>query len=69
MLLIINLIGGGLGPQIIGTASDLLTPRYGDDALRYALLAVAVTFSVWAWVHFLLAARAVGADFARATAS
>ena len=67
-ILIINLIGGGLGPQIIGSASDLLTPRYGDDGLRYALLGTSVFFSTWAWVHFALAARTVRADFAAATA-
>ncbi|RVU03368.1 MFS transporter [Novosphingobium umbonatum] len=37
-LLINNLIGVGLGSLTIGKLSDLLTPTYGDDALRHAIL-------------------------------
>ncbi len=40
-LLTINLIGLGIGPTMVGVLSDLLTPRYGDQSLRYALLVVA----------------------------
>lgn len=37
-LLINNLIGAGLGSLTIGRLSDWLTPTYGDDALRHAIL-------------------------------
>jgi predicted MFS family arabinose efflux permease len=37
-LLINNLIGVGLGSLTIGKLSDLLTPTYGEDALRHAIL-------------------------------
>jgi hypothetical protein len=37
-LLINNLIGVGLGSMTIGKLSDMLTPAYGDDALRHAIL-------------------------------
>ncbi len=37
-LLINNLIGLGLGPWLIGVVSTTLTPRFGADALRLALL-------------------------------
>lgn len=37
-LLIINLLGAGLGPQIIGLISDGLQDSYGQDALRVALM-------------------------------
>jgi MFS family permease len=32
-----GLIGSGLGPFIVGAASDILTPIYGDEGLRYAI--------------------------------
>jgi len=35
-----TLIGGGLGPLVSGALSDVLTATYGDNGLRYALLAV-----------------------------
>lgn len=65
-IFIINLIGGGLGPQIIGSLSDVLSPSYGEDSLKYSLLGVSVVFSGWAWGHFMLAARSVQADIAAA---
>src|SRR5437762_213438 len=62
LLFVINLIGLGLGPQTVGLASDLLTPVYGRAAIRYALLAVVVTGSVWAALHYFAAARTLRAD-------
>ena len=35
-----GLIGAGLGPFIVGVASDLLTPGYGSEGLRYAIAAM-----------------------------
>jgi sugar phosphate permease len=40
VMLLGNLIGMGVGPQLVGLASDLLSPRVGSDSLRYALLAM-----------------------------
>jgi sugar phosphate permease len=40
VMLLGNLIGLGVGPQVVGLASDLLSPRVGSDSLRYALLAM-----------------------------
>ena len=65
-ILIINMIGGGLGPLVVGGLSDWLRPEYGDDGLTYALLGVSIIFSVWAWVHFMLAARSVRVDIENA---
>jgi hypothetical protein len=42
--------------------SDLLTPFYGTEAIRYALLSVVVTGSVWAAGHYFLAARTLRED-------
>jgi len=62
LLFIINLIGLGLGPQTVGLASDLLTPFYGREAIRYALLSIVVTGSVWAALHYFAAARTLRED-------
>lgn len=45
-LLIINLIGLGLGPTMVGVLSDLFAPRFGNESLRYALLVVAAATPV-----------------------
>lgn len=55
--LIINVIGLGFGPFLIGALSDYLTPSLGDDGLRYAMLIVIPAACVWASLHFTLAAR------------
>jgi len=61
LFLILNLIGLGLGPQVVGALSDLLTPSYGDEAVRYALLIVSFS-GLWAAIHYALAARTLEAD-------
>ena len=32
------MVGGGLGPLLVGMLSDGLTPLHGDEALRWALV-------------------------------
>jgi MFS family permease len=51
-----NLLGGGLGPYLIGLSSDLLAPVVGKESLRYALL-LSCAMMAWAVIHFLLAAQ------------
>lgn len=51
LMLAANLIGAGLGPQIVGGLSDLLAPTLGTDALRYAMMADACMAFVAAY-HF-----------------
>lgn len=53
---IINIIGLGLGPQMVGILSDALRPQYGADSLRYALLTTSFV-GLWAAVHYYLAGR------------
>ncbi|MBW8814221.1 MAG: MFS transporter [Caulobacterales bacterium] len=60
----LSLVGASVGPFVAGLASDLLQPRFGAGALRYALCLTAFT-DVWAAAHLLLAARALPADLAR----
>jgi MFS family permease len=57
--LIVNLIGGAIGPLLTGWLSDALRPTYGDDSLRYALLSVALIFGMWAGVHYALSTRTI----------
>ncbi len=64
LLFFLTLIGASVGPYVVGLASDLLVPRFGALSLRYALCLLPLTMG-WAAVHFLLAARALPADFAR----
>ena len=51
VMLLANLIGMGVGPQSVGILSDLLRPRFGDDSLRYAMLAMSLV-ALWAAYHF-----------------
>jgi len=57
--LVLNIIGLGCGPTIIGVISDALNDSYGygDESLRYSLLIVVTIACVWSALHFLLAAR------------
>ncbi|MBX3594205.1 MAG: MFS transporter [Sphingomonas sp.] len=51
-LLVINLVGLGLGPTLIGVISDLLKPQFGDaQALRLAMLSFAAA-TPWALFHY-----------------
>ena len=69
VLLIINLIGLGLGPLVVGAVSDELAPRFGDESMRYALLLTAVTVIPWAALHYVLAGQTIDRDLARAEES
>lgn len=56
-----NLIGLGLGPLAAGALSDAFAPRFGDDSLRYALLALCAGY-LWASWHLWQASRTVTRD-------
>lgn len=68
-LFLVNLVSMGLGPVIVGRASDVFGASLGNDALRYSLLAVVGVTTAWAVVHFLLAARTLRGDLARVKAA
>lgn len=61
-----NLISMSCGPLLIGMFSDYFQQQYGNDALRYSLLALVVLTSIWSALHFFLAARTLRADLAAA---
>ena len=61
LFLILNLIGLGLGPQLVGIVNDWLAPTFGEEAVRYSLLIANLT-TVWAAIHFALAGRTLRKD-------
>jgi MFS family permease len=61
-LFINNLIGIGIGTFAIGLLSDLLAVQYGDDSLRYSILA-GTSFYIIAAALFFLAAKWVEQDW------
>lgn len=65
LLFAMNLIGLGLGPQLVGVISDLLTPSFGTESLRWALCVV-VLAKAWSCLHYWIAGQAISADIARA---
>jgi MFS family permease len=67
LLFILNLIGLGLGPLIVGIMSDLLTPAYGINALRYALV-ISLVANIWSAIHYMFAAKTLSSDLDRVAA-
>ncbi len=61
-LFVNNLIGIGIGTLAIGAISDGLQDRFGDESLRYAILA-GTTFYLLAASIFLLTARRLEQDW------
>jgi predicted MFS family arabinose efflux permease len=68
VLFVCNSIGLGLGPLIVGAASDLLRPIVGSDSLRYALMA-SIVATLLAVVFYYLAAARLRLDLVRAAQS
>jgi MFS family permease len=61
VMLLANLIGMGLGPQIVGLLSDYFEPIYGQQALRYAMTVISLLSLVSAY-HLWRGSQAVIAD-------
>jgi MFS family permease len=65
MLFIVNIVGAGLGPLIVGAVSDYLAPQYGEASIRYALVCSLMIGAVGTLI-LLLAGRNLEADLQRA---
>jgi len=63
LLFIVNIIGLGLGPQLVGLLSDFFQEQHGVESLRYALLCLSLV-NVWTALHYFLAARTLQKDLA-----
>jgi hypothetical protein len=61
-LFVNNLIGIGVGTPAIGWLSDHLKVRYGDEALRYAILS-GTGFYILAALFLLLASIRLAKDW------
>lgn len=62
-----SFIGNVVGPSAVGFATDLLTPRFGEEAVRYSMLIIAVT-PMLAGLCFLRAATLFRTSFAQTEA-
>jgi hypothetical protein len=66
LFLILNIIGLGLGPFLVGMLSDYLAPTLGVDSLRYAMVYITPIAMFWSATHFFLASKTLRADLAAA---
>ncbi len=60
-LFVLNIIGLGFGPQVVGIMSDMFEPSYGQESLRMALL-VLTFVNLWCAFHYLIAAKTLKVD-------
>jgi MFS family permease len=61
--LLVSLVGSGLGPLTAGVLSDVLRPWFGEESLRYALLALTPGYLLGGW-HLWKASNTVTRDLA-----
>lgn len=61
LLFMLNIIGMGMGPYLVGVVSDILAPDAGVHSLRYALC-FAVLVNAWAACHYFIGARSLRDD-------
>ena len=66
LFFILNIIGLGLGPLLVGMLSDQLEPSLGVHSLRQAMLYLLPGVMAWSTLHFFLAARTLPEDLASA---
>ncbi len=65
LLFVLNLVGLGMGPTLVGYLNDVLAPSYGSQAIRYSLLVVTLGGLLAAGL-FYAASRALLGDLDRA---
>ena len=57
----LNIIGMGFGPQLVGIMSDWFAPEYGQESLRMSLLVLSF-INLWCAYHYFAASRTLAAD-------
>ena len=68
LLFLVNAVGHGAGPTVVGVFSELLKPHVADASLRLALTAV-VLVKGFAALHFWMAAKSLAGDLTVAGAA
>lgn len=63
MMFVMNIVGLGLGPQVVGSLSDALRDVHGVESLRWSLFVCAFVLPWAAW-HYYLAGKYLKADLA-----
>ncbi len=66
LMLVLNLIGIGLGPLLVGAMSDLFAAGQGADSLRLAMIATMVPVMVLTALALWMAGRTMEAEHAAA---
>ena len=61
LLFLVNIVGAGAGPFLVGLLNDLYEGRYGAEAIRYSLLTIAST-GVLGALCFYGSSRVLAAD-------
>ncbi len=63
VLFVLNIIGMGFGPQLVGIMSDYFAPEYGKESLRMALF-ILTFLNLWCAYHYYAAGRTLHDDVA-----
>jgi MFS family permease len=62
-LFVVSIVGGGVGPWLVGRASDTLRAAHGELGIRFALLGVFAAGVTLAGAFYLIAGRTLARDF------
>lgn len=65
LMLVLNLVGIGIGPVLIGSISDRLVTSMGDDGLRYAMMAGLIPAMILCALALFVAATRIVRDHDR----
>ncbi len=57
----VAIFGMGGGPALVGLVSDLFSASFGQQSLRWAMLAVTMPASLWAFAHCIAIRRRIAA--------
>jgi len=66
LLLVLNIVGLGLGPFLVGFLSDSFAPSYGSESLRYAMVTLLPAIMLMSTGFFFYAARTIRDDLEKA---
>jgi len=66
LFFVLNMIGLGMGPWLVGFLSDQLGPSLGAESLRYAMLYTLPVAMLWSVCHFFLASKTLKDELAAA---